>query len=112
MLATDYYWKRAEEALAKADRPSVSECFVSIAMIYQSLADGEGELHRRFPNIPPRHIDEHPAPEILHGGRLERETTLAGQVAPVPIDIPVPSIAVGWAVAGHGFNALISRLVP
>jgi hypothetical protein len=56
MLATEYYWKRAGEALAKADRSPVSDCFVSIAMIYQSLAVSEGELHRRFPNIPPRHI--------------------------------------------------------
>jgi hypothetical protein len=57
MLATDYYWRRAGEALAAADRSAISEYFVSIAMVYQSLAAGEGELHRRFPNIPPRYID-------------------------------------------------------
>jgi hypothetical protein len=58
MLAIEYYWERAGEALAKADRSPISDCFVSIAMIYQTLAKGEGELHRRFPNIPPRRIDD------------------------------------------------------
>jgi hypothetical protein len=77
-------------------------------MIYKSLAHGEGELHRRFPNIPPRHIDGHLAPEIR--GQLERKPGPAGQVEAV--STPLPDVARGWGVAGHRFEVLMSRVVP
>lgn len=103
MLATEYYWTRAGEALAKADRSSVSDCFVSIAMIYRSLAHGEGELQKQFPNIPPRHID----------GQLERRPVSIGQTEAVQKDIiPVPDVTRGWGIAGNRFDVLMSRVVP
>jgi hypothetical protein len=104
MLATEYYWERAGQALAKADQSTISECFVSIAMIYQSLAKSEGELHRRFPNIPPRHID---------GTASRRLATITkSDVVVQPSEPPVPDVARGWGAAGQRFNVLISRVVP
>jgi hypothetical protein len=103
MLAIEYYWERAGEALAKADRSSVSECFVSIAMIYQSLAKSEGDLHRRFPKIPPRHIRDKAARSIPIPTRDRRRSTN---------EAPVPDVARGWAVAGEGFDVAISRVIP
>jgi hypothetical protein len=57
MVAVEYYWERAAEALAQADRSSIGNCFISIALVYRSLADGERAFQRRFPKIPPRQID-------------------------------------------------------
>lgn len=55
MIAVDYYWAKAQEALNKADTQApLSSCFVSIALVYQALADGEVHFQKRFPKIPPR----------------------------------------------------------
>jgi len=55
MIAVDYYWAKANEALNKADAQApLSGCFVSIALVYRALADGEVHFQKRFPKIPPR----------------------------------------------------------
>lgn len=58
MIAEDYYRVKVAEALEKADsQPRVSSCFVSIALVYRSLANDENKIHQRFPQIPPRHVE-------------------------------------------------------
>jgi hypothetical protein len=104
MLAVEYYWGKAGEALAKADVSPFSECFVSIAMIYQTLARGENDLQRRFPNIPPRQIEEG------HLARLTARRTRQIEVASP--EIPEPQVARGWGLKSHRFDAVLSRVVP
>lgn len=55
MLATEYYWTKASEALAKADATELNY-FLSIAIAYRALALGEDRFRRALPYNPPRHI--------------------------------------------------------
>jgi len=67
MIAVEYYWTKAQEALEKADRQTpLSACFVSIAMVYRALADSELQVHQKFPGIAPRFLGQdidQPVPE-------------------------------------------------
>jgi len=68
MRAIEYYYQRAEEALARADywataaqthgsmkAPlALQDCYLSFASVYAMLADGEERLHSLFPGLASR----------------------------------------------------------
>lgn len=49
----DYYWAKAEEALAKADaHPLLGNFFLSVALAYRLLACSEARFRSSRPNAP------------------------------------------------------------
>jgi hypothetical protein len=52
MGAIDYYWMKAGEALTQADaRPGLANFFLSIALAYRLLADGEVGFRARYKEV-------------------------------------------------------------